>query len=169
MASPENTDHNLVVLWLGGILNLVVGRKRLGRVTINKVAYRLSERTAPEPDLAFVRADRLDLVRRGYVDGAPDLAVEFVSPESVERDYEDKRRLYEEAGVQEYWIIDLDESRATFLVRRGDRFVEAPLKGSVFHSSVVPGFVLDTTWLWQNPLPDMLLIVQEILAGPANA
>ena len=38
--------------------------------------------------------------------GAPDFIVEILSPSTSKRDMEDKRDLYERAGVKEYWIID---------------------------------------------------------------
>lgn len=164
MASPENVDHNDLVSWLGTMLRLFLEERGLGRLTINKVAYRLSEKNAPEPDLAFVRSERSGIIKPGYVDGPPDLAVEVVSPDSVERDYGDKRRRYEAAGVGEYWIIDPDEKRATFLVGGPSGFVEATLDGTSFRSRVLPGLAIDTRWLWQRPLPATLPIVQAMLA-----
>ena len=163
MASPESLDHNKLVFWLGTILNLFIEHHGLGELTINKVAYRLSHVTAPEPDLAFVRRDRVSICRQGYVDGPPDLAIEIVSPESVDRDYEDKRRRFEEAGVQEHWIIDPDECRATFLVREAGRFVEAFPVEHLYRSRVLEGLAIDVRWLWQRPLPAALPIVQSLL------
>lgn len=163
MASPESIDHNRLLGWMHMILASYVEVRMLGGVTINRVAYRLSGKTAPEPDLAFVRTDRLDRMKSGYVEGAPDLAVEFVSPSSVDRDYEDKRHRYEEAGVGEYWIIDADETRATFLVLEGGRFQEVPLDRHIFRSRVIPGFALDTRWLWQRPLPPTRPIIRAML------
>ncbi|MCH7812419.1 MAG: Uma2 family endonuclease [Planctomycetes bacterium] len=168
MASPENIDHNDLVLWLGKVIGLFIEERRLGKVTINRVAYRLSPKNAPEPDLAFVKTERLSIIKPGYVDGAPDLAVEIVSPDSVERDYHEKRRRYEEAGVAEYWIIDTEESRATFLLYGSDGFVEASLQDHIFASQAIPGLVIDTRWLWQRPLPGTLRIVQEMLARAAD-
>ncbi len=163
LASPENADHNDLLRWLTVVLDLFIEERRLGRVTINKVAYRLSDRTAPEPDLAFVAANRLDRIKPGYVDGPPDLAVEIVSPDSVDRDYEAKRRRYEAAGVLEYWIIDPLESTATFLVREGDAFVEQVSSEHVYQSRVLEGFELDLRWLWQRPLPATMPIVRRLL------
>jgi Uma2 family endonuclease len=163
LASPENADHNDLLCWLTVVLRLFIEEHKLGRLTINKVAYRLSDRTAPEPDLAFVAANRLDRIKPGYVDGPPDLAVEIVSPDSVERDYEEKRRRYEAAGVLEYWIIDPLESTATFLVREGDAFVERLSREHVYQSRALPGFELDTRWLWQRPLPATMPIVRRLL------
>ena len=168
MASPENIDHNDLVRWLAIVLGQFIEERGLGRLTINKVAYRLSARNAPEPDLAFVRTERLGIMKKGYVDGAPDLAVEIVAPDSVTRDYEDKRRRYEEAGVGEYWIIDPDESTATFLVRAPCGFAEKPPDGQTFRSQLIPGFMIDVGWLWQRPLPPTLAIVQTMLSRAAE-
>ncbi len=168
VAPPESIDHNDMVFWLGTVLGLFIEERRLGHMTINKVAYRLSAKTAPEPDLAFVCTQRLGILKSGYVDGAPDLAIEFVSPDSVERDYHDKRRLYEAAGVAEYWIIDADETRATFLVRGPSGFVEAALDETIFRSGAIPGFTIDTPLLWQRPLPATLPIVQAMLCHAAQ-
>ena len=163
LASPENADHNDILCWLTAVLRPFIEERELGRLTINKVAYRLSDRTAPEPDLAFVAANRLDRIKPGYVDGPPDLAVEIVSPDSVERDYEHKRRRYEAAGVLEYWIIDPLENTATFLVREGDAFVERMPREQSYHSRVLEGLELDVRWLWQRPLPATMPIVRRLL------
>jgi hypothetical protein len=37
-----------------------------------------------------------------------------------------------------------------------------PRKGLV-HSRILPGFWLDPEWLWQDPLPDELEILQQLL------
>jgi Uma2 family endonuclease len=164
MASPENTEHNDLLGWLHLLLRGFVRQRHLGRVTVNKVAYRLSEKTGPEPDLAFVRAARADIIKEGYVDGPPDLAVGIVSPDSVNRDYEDKRVKYERSGVEEYWIIDPEEQKATFLVRGPSGYIESPPERNIYRSRVLPGFNLDTRWFWERPLPPELPILQSLLA-----
>lgn len=163
MASPESSEHNDLLRWLTVILDLFIEERRLGRLTINKVAYRFTDRTAPEPDLGFVAANRVACIKSGYVDGPPDLAVEIVSPESVERDYENKRRRYEEGGVGEYWIIDPLDSTATFLVRESGAFAERLPVDHVYHSRVLDGFEFDVRWLWQKPLLPTLPIVRRLL------
>ena len=155
MASPESLEHNDLVVRLVMVPGEFIKKHGLGRLTVNRVAYRLSDNTSPEPDLAFIQTDRLDIVERGYVNGAPDLAVEIVSPDSVDRDYELKRSKYESAGVCEYWILDPQERKAMFLVRSSvgrtglSPFREAELDGTVFRSTVLSGFSLDVAWLWQ--------------------
>src|SRR5262249_3996593 len=115
MASPDNTDANELSVWLIRLIGDYVELKDLGRLFASRVAFRLNETNYPEPDIGFMRKDRLGKVHRGHVDGPPDLAVEIVSPESVERDYEKKRKQYERAGVEEYWIIDEINETVTLL------------------------------------------------------
>ena len=106
MASPESTDDNKLGGWLYRLMAEYVIELDLGEVYYSRVAFRITEKRGPEPDVAFVAKSRLRLVERGFVDGAPDIAVEIVSPDSVQRDYDKKRTIYEKAGVKEYWIID---------------------------------------------------------------
>jgi Uma2 family endonuclease len=52
--------------------------------------------------------------------GSPDMTLEVVSPTSVEKDTVDLRRLYWEAGVKEYWLVDSREHSFAFdILRRG--------------------------------------------------
>jgi Uma2 family endonuclease len=164
VAPPDSPAVNDLFLWLMTLLDGFVEEHDLGKVFVLRVAFRLDDWNGPEPDIAFVSKHRLHLVERRYVAGPPDLAVEIVSPESVERDYEKKRRQYERAGVPEYWIVDELEQRVT-LLRLGARkkYKEVrPRKGELY-SEVVPGFRLRAAWLWQNPRPKTLVLLKEIM------
>ena len=68
----------------------------------------LGPRTLVQPDLFVVR-QQPDRPLRTWEDvGVPVLAVEILSPSTAARDRGAKRRIYQEAGVAEYWIVDLD-------------------------------------------------------------
>jgi len=164
MASPENTDANELFTWLLTVMNLFVRRKRLGKIYGSRVAFRLADKHGPEPDLAFVRAKHLNRVQRGGVEGPADLAVEIVSPDSVERDYYLKRELYEEYGIPEYWIInEIDQSVTQLRLKQGKYRQVSPKKGEL-HSKILPGFWLRLEWLWQEPRPDEIETLEQILA-----
>ncbi len=60
--------------------------------------------TVVEPDISVV-CDRSKIDTRGCK-GAPDLIVEILSPSSLRNDRLIKLRLYQRAGVPEYWIVD---------------------------------------------------------------
>ena len=57
-----------------------------------------------QPDLCIV-CDENKIDEKGC-NGAPDLIIEVLSPSSSTRDLKDKRQLYQQAGVPEYWVVD---------------------------------------------------------------
>jgi len=68
----------------------------------------LGPRTLVQPDVFVVRQQPGTRLRRWEDVGVPVLAVEFLSPGTAVRDRGAKRRIYQQAGVPEYWIVDLD-------------------------------------------------------------
>ena len=103
------------------------------------------------------------------MEGAPDLAIEIVSPESVERDYEKKRQQYQQAGIPEYWIIDEEEKTIVLLrLNARGRYRDVRPRRGIFHSQILHGFYLDPNWLWESPRPLAIQIVQQLLAGPSG-
>jgi Uma2 family endonuclease len=119
--------------------------------------------SARMPDVMFVSTKRLEQLRHTYLDGAADLTVEIISPDSVDRDRSDKFSEYQIAGVREYWLIDPDRRTAEFFELGADRrFYPVPLCDGAFRSSVVPGFWLKPTWLWEDPLPDPIEVLKEL-------
>jgi Uma2 family endonuclease len=154
MDSPENSDSHRLFRWLYCLLTDYSESRDLGEIFGSRIAFRLGENKGPEPDITFVRKDCLHLDRKGYFDGPPDLAIEIVSPESVQRDYVTKRALYQETGVAEYWIID-EQSRKVVLLRpdRKGQYREVRPKKGMLSSRVLDGFQLSPEWLWQTPRP----------------
>ncbi|MSQ95687.1 MAG: Uma2 family endonuclease [Gemmataceae bacterium] len=164
MASPESIDGHRLFQWLYTLLVDYVEEKNLGEVFGSRVAFRLEERQAPEPDVAFVDKSRLDGARKGFFDGPPDLAIEIVSPDSIERDYVKKKAQYEEHGVREYWIVDeLDEIVTLYRLSKKGKYQEVRPKDGIYHSEVIEGFWLDPTWLWQSPRPRKSGVLAKLL------
>lgn len=164
MPSPENTDDNELFIWLVTVMNLFVRRKKLGQIYGSRVAFRLAEKHGPEPDIAFIRSEHLDRVKRGGVEGPADLAIEIVSPDSVERDYYLKRELYEEYRIPEYWIIDEMDQKITQLRLAQGKYREVRARKGEHHSKVMAGFWIRPEWLWQAPRPDEIGTLELILA-----
>ena len=168
MASPDNTDADDLFGWLFVLLYGYVATKKLGRVFGSRVAFRLDDRSSPEPDISFLRTEYAERIEPGRVEGPPDLAIEIVSPESVERDYKKKRKQYQRSGVSEYWIIDPEEQKVLLLRRnnRGRYQEVAPHRGKL-HSEILPGFWLDPNWLWQDR-PDVFAILEQLLGESSD-
>jgi Uma2 family endonuclease len=69
---------------------------------------RLGPKTLVQPDLFVIRQDPEAPVHSWEEVGVPVLAIEFLSPTTAARDRGAKRRIYQQGGVEEYWIVDLD-------------------------------------------------------------
>ena len=68
----------------------------------------LGPRKLVQPDLFVYRREPGRRPRAWRDVGVPVLAIEFLSPTTAARDRGAKRRIYQRAGVAEYWIVDLD-------------------------------------------------------------
>jgi Uma2 family endonuclease len=167
MASPDSPRANDIGFFLGTLTRYYVAARGLGgRCYISRVAFVLDELHSPEPDVAYLAAEHLDLIAPGRVKGPPDIAVEIVSHDSIDRDYELKREMYEAAGVSEYWLIDPIASHCEFLVLKAGKYEAAILEdGKRFRSQVIPGFWLDIEWLFATPLPSEPKCLEQMLAG----
>jgi Uma2 family endonuclease len=164
MASPDNTKANDLFIRLASIMAFLVDETGQGKIFGSRVACRFDDHNGPEPDIVFVRKRRLHLVKVGHIRGFPDMAMEIVSPEGIDRDYNKKWKQYERAGIPEYWIIDELEQKVVLLrlTKQGKYREVAPIDGEL-HSKVLKGFFLRPDWLWQKPLPKKTKILQEML------
>ncbi len=98
--------HQTVLARLFLLLGNYVERHHLGQLWFAPLDVVFGPMTLVEPDLLFLRSDHSGLVTEREIAGAPDLAVEAISPSTARTDRGRKRALYQEEGVAEYWIVD---------------------------------------------------------------
>ncbi|MCM2270605.1 MAG: Uma2 family endonuclease [Thermoanaerobaculia bacterium] len=146
-----NVRHQDVVLELA--VRLRTHARRVGaRVIVSPVDVELAPHSVVQPDLVYVGAERAAIVKE-HVEGAPDLVVEVLSPGSARRDLGEKLRLYAEAGVAEYWIVDPAVRTFEFLLRRDGAFSLRLPEAGVYRASAIVGFELDVEAFWRD-LPE---------------
>ncbi len=107
MVPAPNLKHQRVQWHLGRILGNFIVEHALGELFFAPCDVVLSNTDVVQPDLLFVSREREHLLSGGdNVQGAPDLAVEILSPSTADRDCGYKRELYGRRGVTEYWLVD---------------------------------------------------------------
>lgn len=163
VSSPANRRHQDIGKFLLSALTAFVDVHALGTV-MNAPFQMKIVRSGREPDVMFIANERLDRMTPTYLDGPADLVIEIISPESVVRDRETKFAEYQEAGVAEYWLIDPRSEQADFyrLNDRGQYERASVDPEGIYYSPAVPGFWLRDSWLWQQPLPDIVQVLLEI-------
>lgn len=96
-----------------------------------------------QPDICVV-CDVTKIDERGC-NGAPDLIVEILSPSTSKKDVKDKFEIYEESGVNEYWIVEpLDKLIDVFVLKEGKyQFIKKYVEDDIIQSLTLPEIVID--------------------------
>jgi Uma2 family endonuclease len=103
--------HQHAVLELALLLKEYVDRHDLGTVVVAPFEVELTGDSAVQPDVLVILAERASRLTPKRLMGAPSLAVEVISYTSKRTDRLQKRQLYQEEGVPEYWVVDPDLRR----------------------------------------------------------
>ena len=117
-------DHQDVVGALYVHLRAFVEARGLGRAWVAPLDVYLPSGDIVQPDLVFVQKERLRIAQDA-IRGAPDLAIEVLSPSRPERDRIVKKQLFAANGVGEYWIVDPPARSVEVFVRVDDDYAPA--------------------------------------------
>src|SRR5206468_1151810 len=106
---------------------------------------------AVQPDVAYIAKERLDIIQR-VIMGPVDLVAEVISLGGRNRDRIEKRDLYEQHGIKEYWIIDPEAQTVEVLFWQGGQYqlVMRRGKGEQVGSRLLPSFALSVNYLFQG-------------------
>ncbi len=141
MVAPGG-QHGSVTNRVAHAISAVALGRALGEVFGAETAFRLTRNpeTVRCPDVGFVTADRLPVgVPDGAFEGAPDLAVEVLSPSNGPTEMSRKLAEYFRYGARQVWFVDPDTRTVTTHTAGGlPRFLEGDevLDGG----DLLPGF-----------------------------
>lgn len=108
MSPAPDGPHQDAVLRIAHYLLMHVEFAGLGKVRVAPFDVHLSAKDVFQPDVFVVLNAHLSRMQRKKMLGAPDLAIEVASPSTALLDRVSKYEKYAEAGVQEYWIVNVE-------------------------------------------------------------
>ena len=151
MAPAPFFDHQKTVLRFYRRLDDWVSCGNLGEVITSPIDMVLSPHRAVQPDVAFISKERLAVIQRGIM-GPADLVAEVVSLGGRNRDRIEKRDLYEQHGVKEYWIIDPEPETVEVLALVNGRYelVKRSHYGETATSRLLAGFDVSVGYLFRG-------------------
>jgi Uma2 family endonuclease len=155
MMSPAGYQHGSVSNKLARQLGNFVVENSLGDVANSDTGFLIASNpdTVRAPDVSFVRRERFASVGvpTAYFPGAPDLAVEVVSPNDTAKEVEEKTQVWLAHGTDEVWVVRPRERTVT--IYRSDAPPRILSDQEMLTSpALLPGFSCSVRGLFAAPV-----------------
>ena len=152
LMSPAGYEHGDVSAEIVCRLRPFVKKHKLGRVLDGQTGFWMKSGNVLSPDVSFVsneREGKLECLPTGFFNGAPDLAVEVLSPSERMKDVDAKIADYFASGTQLVWVVK-PKTQSARAYRGPGSYVLLGIADSLDGENVVPGFRLPLRELFEN-------------------
>ena len=155
LMSTPNKDHQYLMGQLDHCILLYMDRFAIPPAEVYQdmtTILSTSLQNAVDPDLVIIVSGRDDIGGRVHVEGVPDIVVEILSTDR-RHDLVRKRRIYAEAGVPEYWIVDPRNDTVLPLVLQDGAYPDCPALGvgDTLTTPLLPGLAIPLADLFRHP------------------
>jgi Uma2 family endonuclease len=141
--SPAGFLHGAIIARLTARVEQYVEQHNLGFVTGAETGYLIEQHpdTVRAPDIGFVSRERIEEtgLPRAFYPGAPDLAVEVVSPNDTAAEVDDKAQAWLAGGTQLVWNVQ-PITRIVEIYRPARDIEVVTAEGVLTGEAVLPGF-----------------------------
>ena len=149
MNAAPNPRHQAISRHIQFQLYEAIELKQLGEVINAPIDVQFTNSDVVQPDIVVV-LKKNRIITSVKIEGAPDLVIEILSPSSRKLDASLKKRLYEQSGVPEYWIVDPKREILLQYIRAANgRYAKpAACTASVTFQGIPGGITVDLTEVW---------------------
>jgi len=141
--SPAGFHHGRIAMKIGTFLSIYAMEQKTGEVYAAETGFLLSRDpdTVRAPDAAFVGMERVaqQPSQSGFFSGAPDLAVEVISPSETVESVEAKLIDYLEAGTHLVWLV-YPRTQTIIVYRSLQDVVALTVADTLDGGELLPGF-----------------------------
>jgi Uma2 family endonuclease len=155
VVDEPKTIHGVLQLRLGGELYKWVESGERRGLALMPTGVEMDEYNVYGPDVLWFREERIPADLDAYPEHVPDLCVEIRSPSTWRYDLGAKKRVYEDGGLPELWLVD-NVSETVLVYRRstpGTPTFDVALelgRGDTLESPMLPGFALPLDELFRR-------------------
>ncbi|MBF0607157.1 MAG: Uma2 family endonuclease [Magnetococcales bacterium] len=138
-------EHQIVLIKIAAKIIIHLQYNKIGEMLLSPLDVILEEgRQRLQPDLIFIRNERM-FIAQDWIRGAPDMVCEVVSPGSYRYDAIKKRKIYEDYGVAEFWLVQPQHKAIEVFAIANGRYVQrcAAAEEGVITSEVIDGLEFD--------------------------
>jgi len=155
MSPSPNIYHQAIVGRIHALLLRFLETKPLGEAIVAPLDIFLGEINVYQPDVIYVSNQRRSILTEHGLEGAPDLAVEVLSPGTARYDKGSKRKVYARTGVRDLWLVDPEAKLIHVYQLTKDAETPAATYDdkAVFTSPLLPGLRIKAASIFISPLP----------------
>jgi Uma2 family endonuclease len=150
--APSGAEHAAFGMNLATYLGYFVLTHKLGTVFLAEAGFKIAQNpdTVLAPDMAFIRRERIEVtgLPRGFYPGAPDLAIEVVSPGDTVYEVEEKIAAWLKAGTLVVWVVN-PKQRSVAVHRTAQPVTVLCENDELDGGDVVPGFRLPVAAIFE--------------------
>jgi Uma2 family endonuclease len=157
------SDHETLFSWLHRLMGDFVEKRSLGKLYGSRTAVEIHAYRGRLPDLVFVRQENLAIIQQEGIFGTPDLIIELVSPNDRPGDVIALETDYRQIQTPEILFIHQKKRQVRLLRRRDTDYEETLLTTGAFELESIPGFTLETDWLFEEPRPIIYDLLTHML------
>lgn len=119
-------------------------KNKLGEVFDAPIDIHLGDKEVYQPDIIFISKERTSIIGKKNIEGPPDLVIEILSESTAYNDLRKKKKVYEEKGVLEYWIVDPESKSVEIFLLKDRKFISLKeyTENENLESPMFPGFSL---------------------------
>jgi len=110
MTPAPTTQHQRISRKIEFILDKYITENELGEIFDAPYDVVLDNENVLQPDLLFISKDKMHIIEKKNIKGAPELVIEIISESTAYHDMIKKKQLYARFGIKEYWIVIPEES-----------------------------------------------------------
>jgi len=141
--SPTGFEHGRITAKLARVIGIFVEERKLGIVVASETGFLIHRDpdSVLAPDVAFVQASRYVATQK-YFEGAPDLAIEVMSPSDTWSEVSAKVEMWLAAGCRSCWVVD-PKSKTITIFHGGDDVHRARSGETVQDDLVLSGLAIE--------------------------
>jgi len=109
MTPAPTTVHQKILREIGFILKKYTSEHNNGEIFYAPCDVVLDNENVLQPDIIFISKEKIHLITKKNIQGAPDLVIEIISENTAYYDMIQKKQLYAKFGIIEYWIVIPEE------------------------------------------------------------
>jgi Uma2 family endonuclease len=136
--SPSPLDiHQVILNEINVNLTLYVRKIKTGYVRISPYDVHLSKSNILQPDICFITEENKNNIGKKGLTGAPDLVIEILSPGTKKYDLTDKKDIYQNYGVKEYFIVEPTNRKVKSFVLKNNKYIESEETTGIIKSALL--------------------------------